>query len=274
MQHSCRRTGRRITSTGSRSRHRDTSCSRPCCCCSRKSRATATRWSRAFARSASATSIGPRCTARSRNSRRTGWCRSWSAESKAGQARRVYGLTEDGERALRTWMGVVKEERDALDRVLRRYLSSGTPEALLAEATAGWSAFDEHTVTTNGNGAAPRGRRRSRRRRHRPDSAPAHAKHPPTGCRVCSVSASRRTASAVLIEARSTVGPITFGAIGIVGWIETTVGDGALEPGEHTARTSRSRSNAWRRGTGSTTPSCCAGSTPAAIPWSRWISTR
>ena len=43
---------------------------------------------------------------------------SWSAESKAGQARRVYGLTEDGERALRTWMGVVKEERDALDRVL------------------------------------------------------------------------------------------------------------------------------------------------------------
>ena len=40
--------------------------------------------------------------------------------------------------------------------------------------------------------------------------------------------------AAVLIEARSTVGPITFGAIGIVGWIETTVGDGALEPGEHT----------------------------------------
>ena len=84
-----------------------------------------------------------------------GLVQSWSAESKAGQARRVYGLTEDGERALRTWMGVVKEERDALDRVLRRYLSSGTPEALLAEATAGWSAFDEHTVTTNGNGAAP-----------------------------------------------------------------------------------------------------------------------
>ena len=80
-----------------------------------------------------------------------GLVQSWSAESKAGQARRVYGLTEDGERALRTWMGVVKEERDALDRVLRRYLSSGTPEALLAEATVGWSAFDEHTVTTNGN---------------------------------------------------------------------------------------------------------------------------
>ncbi len=85
-----------------------------------------------------------------------GLVQSWSAESKAGQARRVYGLTEDGERALRTWMGVVKEERDALDRVLRRYLSSGTPEALLAEATVGWSAFDEHSVTANGNGTAPR----------------------------------------------------------------------------------------------------------------------
>jgi PadR family transcriptional regulator, regulatory protein PadR len=159
-----------------------------------------------------------------------GLVQSWSAESKAGQARRVYGLTEDGERALRTWMGVVKEERDALDRVLRRYLSSGTPEALLAEATAGWSAFDEHTVTTNGNGAAPAATPLVR------SDAPAGSAPPAPadgtqGVQRFSVSPDR---AAVLIEARSTVGPITFGAIGIVGWIETTVGDGALEPGEHT----------------------------------------
>ena len=38
----------------------------------------------------------------------------------------------------------------------------------------------------------------------------------------------------MLIEARSTVGPITFGAIGITGWVETVVRDGELEPGEHT----------------------------------------
>ena len=162
-----------------------------------------------------------------------GLVQSWSAESKAGQARRVYGLTEDGERALRTWMGVVKEERDALDRVLRRYLSSGTPEALLAEATAGWSAFDEHTVTTNGNGAAPAatplaavggtGRLRA-----------ATQKHPPTGCAGCGVSPSRRTAPRCSSKRARRSGRSPSARSASSGWIETTVGDGALEPGEHT----------------------------------------
>ena len=160
---------------------------------------------------------------------------SWSAESKAGQARRVYGLTEDGERALRTWMGVVKEERDALDRVLRRYLSSGTPDALLAEATVGWSAFGEHS--TSGD-----------RRKMLTPTAVTLLRDVRDTCRARRSTASvALTAaqgvqrfcvvperSAVLIEARSTVGPITFGAIGIIGWIETTVRDGELEPGEHT----------------------------------------
>jgi PadR family transcriptional regulator PadR len=159
-----------------------------------------------------------------------GLVQSWSAESKAGQARRVYGLTEDGERALRTWMGVVKEERDALDRVLRRYLAGGTPEALLAEATVGWSAFDEHSVTGNGNGSAPVVTPLEQTRAHADVPGDAAAEGVP-GMQRFSVSPER---SAVLIEARSTVGPITFGAVGIVGWIETTVGDGALRPGEHT----------------------------------------
>ena len=34
----------------------------------------------------------------------------------------------------------------------------------------------------------------------------------------------------MLIEARSTVGPITFGALGITGFIDCHVGDGALRP--------------------------------------------
>ena len=72
---------------------------------------------------------------------------SWSGPSTAGQERRVYGLTAKGDRALRTWMGVIKEERDALDRVLRRYAATGTPDALLAEA----------------EGELGRSRRRSRR---------------------------------------------------------------------------------------------------------------
>ena len=161
-----------------------------------------------------------------------GLVQSWSAESKAGQARRVYGLTEDGERALRTWMGVVKEERDALDRVLRRYLASGTPEALLAEATVGWSAFDEQAVAGNGNGAAPvvtplQQSASPDDPELRDDAATKGAQ----GVQRFSVSPER---SAVLIEARSTAGPITFGAIGIVGWIETSVSDCFLVPGEHT----------------------------------------
>src|ERR1700682_2971716 len=50
-----------------------------------------------------------------------GLVESWSAAPKAGQARRVYGVTALGERVLRIWMSVIKDERDCLDRVLRRY---------------------------------------------------------------------------------------------------------------------------------------------------------
>ena len=67
-----------------------------------------------------------------------GLVESWAGAAKAGQARRVYGLTDRGERALRAWMGVVKQERDCLDEVLRRYVATGTIDAALAEAEGGW----------------------------------------------------------------------------------------------------------------------------------------
>ena len=60
--------------------------------------------------------------------------------SLAGQGRRVYSLTEQGEQALRHWMGVIKQERDGLDRVLRRYVATGTVDAVLAEVEGGWHA--------------------------------------------------------------------------------------------------------------------------------------
>ena len=60
--------------------------------------------------------------------------------SLAGQGRRVYSLTEQGEQALRHWMGVIKQERDGLDRVLRRYVATGTIDAVLAEVEGGWHA--------------------------------------------------------------------------------------------------------------------------------------
>ena len=75
---------------------------------------------------------------------RDGLVEAWSDAPKAGQARRVYGLTEDGQRALRAWMGVVKQERDCLDQVLRRYVATGTIDAALAEAEGGWAAVTGH----------------------------------------------------------------------------------------------------------------------------------
>ena len=46
---------------------------------------------------------------------------SWRAPATAGSPRHVYGLTEAGMVALRGWMAVVAEERDALDSVLKRF---------------------------------------------------------------------------------------------------------------------------------------------------------
>jgi PadR family transcriptional regulator PadR len=166
-----------------------------------------------------------------------GLVESWSAESKAGQARRVYDLTDDGRRALRTWMGVVKEERDGLDRVLRRYRATGTADALLAqaEAEASWGLVADATASS----ASPDPDLEARLAAHsisriaplpvgRDRPAPA-AGLDGTGRYV--VAPER---SAVLVEARSTVGPITFGALGITGFVECRTGADGIDPGEHT----------------------------------------
>ncbi len=58
----------------------------------------------------------------------------------SGQARRVYRITPRGERVLRVWMSIVKEEQDCLARVLRRYQATGTIDAVLAEVEGGWAA--------------------------------------------------------------------------------------------------------------------------------------
>jgi PadR family transcriptional regulator PadR len=65
---------------------------------------------------------------------------SWTEAPTAGQARRVYGVTPLGERVLRVWMHVIKEERDCLGSVLRRYQATGTVDAVLAEVDGGWAA--------------------------------------------------------------------------------------------------------------------------------------
>jgi PadR family transcriptional regulator PadR len=143
-----------------------------------------------------------------------------SAQSKAGTARRVYRLTDDGEVALRRWMGVVKEERDGLDRVLRRYRATATPHALLADADVVTGALAAPPVVgtlTNHNGHSTTELRVLAAAGARPIAARRHG--PSADMRTCTYQL-QPDRSAVLIEARSSVGPITFGALGIAGTIE------------------------------------------------------
>ena len=159
---------------------------------------------------------------------------SCSAQSKAGTARRVYSLTDDGEVALRRWMGVVKEERDGLDRVLLRYRANATPHALLAVSEVVTGAL-----------AAPMGAAVSNHHHDTPATdlriVTATSTRPIATRRGAAASDARRCRfrlvperSAVLIEARSSVGPITFGALGITGEIAVVEAAGQLSADDAT----------------------------------------
>ena len=77
----------------------------------------------------------------------------------------MYSVTPLGERVLRVWMGVIKEEHDYLGQALRRYQATGTIDAVLAEVEGGWSsalgAGWSPVSSTSGGGAV---RRRSSQR--------------------------------------------------------------------------------------------------------------
>jgi len=147
-----------------------------------------------------------------------GLVESRSAQSKAGTARRVYRLTEVGEIALRRWMGVMKEERDGLDRVLRRYRASATPQALLADAGVQSEVLSAPPVARSpvSDGAPNTGLRVVPSLDGRPVAARGAVRGPDVRRCTYHLLPDR---SAVLIEARSSVGPITFGALGITGTI-------------------------------------------------------
>ncbi|MGQ0617708.1 MAG: helix-turn-helix transcriptional regulator [Acidimicrobiia bacterium] len=187
-----------------------------------------------------------------------GLVESWS-EAPAGHPRRVYGLTDAGDGILRAWMGVINDERDALERVLRRYRATGTADAVMAEVEGGWA-----DVLHDGAGPVsctfP-----SRRRLHvgRAGTYYGLASHPDfeqdgasaeegpaqprreevavfgpassqAGAGAASVPVRQRFVvvperSVILIEARSSVGPISFGAMGLTGTIEVTMADGVID---------------------------------------------
>ncbi len=59
-------------------------------------------------------------------------------DRQPGQARRVYSVTPLGERVLRVWMGVIREEHAHLGEVIRRYQATATIDSVLSEVEGGW----------------------------------------------------------------------------------------------------------------------------------------
>jgi DNA-binding PadR family transcriptional regulator len=156
-------------------------------------------------------------------------------DASVAQARRVYHVTEQGERVLREWMRVIKEEHDHLGQVVRRYQATGTADAMLAEVGGGWAAALEVGWSPVSSTSATHRRLGSvgvavdepatpvspsapeARSEHRPEDPPVRRRFRLLEDR-----------SVVLIEVRSTVGPISFGAIGVTGWIEAALADEVL----------------------------------------------
>ena len=163
---------------------------------------------------------------------RDGLVVSWADDAKSAQSRRLYRLTPQGQRALRVWMGVIKEERDRLDAVLRRYAASGGVRR------------------RPGSSRGRMGRRRGPSLSSvSPTTEPSVRPTSGLGSATCCRSPSRRRTahparfavvpdrSAVLVEARSTVGPLTFGVMGLTGEIGTQVADGVVCADERTTAT-------------------------------------
>ncbi|MEQ1785788.1 MAG: helix-turn-helix transcriptional regulator [Acidimicrobiales bacterium] len=142
---------------------------------------------------------------------------------RAGHERRVYAVTPLGEKVLAAWMSVIKEERDVLGRVLRRYQATGTVDALLAEVQGGWAG-------SLGAGWSPVSATSVPPRHLSAVGAPS----PPAAPVVRTTTAPARRyelvpdRSVVLIEARSSVGPISFGAVGLTGHVEAVLEGSAI----------------------------------------------
>jgi DNA-binding PadR family transcriptional regulator/polyisoprenoid-binding protein YceI len=176
-----------------------------------------------------------------------------SAEhTHSGQTRRVYSVTPLGERVLRVWMGVIREEHAHLGEVIHRYQATGTTDAVLAEVESGW--LPELDMEWSSVSTTSRWRRRllpletdEAAEPGAPDPAEAGPPPPPETTPATPAAPGRRAAapshphepvmrrfsldperSAVIVEARSTVGPISFGTIGIEGCLYAVLEEGVV----------------------------------------------
>jgi len=163
-----------------------------------------------------------------------------SEDVRSGQVRRVYAPTPLGQKVLRSWMSVVREEHAHLGEVIRRYQATGTTEAVLAEVEGGW--VPELDLEWSAVSTTSLWRRRlmplddldeARERSDQPEVPRAEAVESTAD----SESAGGRTParfeldperSAVIIDARSTVGPISFGTVGVTGALYAVVISGAV----------------------------------------------
>jgi len=131
---------------------------------------------------------------------RDGLVHSWDAAPRAGSTRHVHAVTPKGEQALEAWMSIVSQERNSLDQVLERYWYCNVRRP---EATGSGDA--------DGGGAEP---------------VPAGSGQVPVGHSArFDISAHR---SSLMVEARSSVGPIAFSSSGLVGWIDVELHHGLV----------------------------------------------
>lgn len=160
------------------------------------------------------------------------------ARPEPGRNRRVYRVTPLGSRVLRAWMDVIKEEHDRLESVLRRYQATGSTDAVLAAVEGGWSTIlgtGWSTVAPTGGQRwhlVPPGPRPDQLRYTAPPPphgpapglvpGPGPGPGPPVPARFV-LDPSR---SAILVEVRSTVGPLSFGATGLCGHLRAAVSQG------------------------------------------------
>ncbi len=169
---------------------------------------------------------------------RDGLVEASSQNPTAGQARRVYRITSAGQRTLRAWMGVIKDEHGCLGAVLRRYQATGTADAVLAEVEGGWAtalgAGWSPVSPTTGSLHHLAGVQPNLEVPLEPARAvcrPPTPRPPTLGSSTLGRSSRYRLVpdrSVALIEVRSTVGPISFGAIGVSGWLEAVVAEDGL----------------------------------------------
>ena len=176
-------------------------------------------------------------------------------DHQAGQARRVYSVTPLGERVLRVWMGVIREEHAHLGEVIRRYLATATIDSVLSEVEGGWvpeldlawspvsttslwrrrlippdNDSDDTASTVPDLAGESLDSDRSKSSSGLPGEFGSHS-----GAGLTRLDDSPGTPtmgrfvldperSAVLIDARSTVGPICFGTTGVHGSLYAATG--------------------------------------------------